>query len=521
MDSNLGISPKVKHKKEILLWFIYALITGFLLYFHEAGRDEWQGIGIARNLFSLQDFLTRMRAEGHPFLSFIIFKYLLLLHNSINTIKVFNWVIMLIAAWILLFKIQIDHYLKIVFLFGYFMLYEYAAIVRAYGMMSMLILLCVYQLQKKERCNYFILLLGMAGMIFNHIYGIMISAGILFYIYYPFFHDYKKLFSHSRENLLLIGTLLCMSISIYCVWPQHQDYFYPDHRSGLLKLITHFPKAIGMVWNAMFNIPAPIIDFRNVNLIDYLVSNAVSIHKATIISNIIKSILMIPMGYFLFLMAKENKRAVLTLIFTWLLIMIFQIEVFWGLLRHNGFFYLSFFGFLCLLESTIKNNLKIFVVCMMSTQLVSSILAICMEMKYDYCGATPAAKYINNLSNGPFLIECNSRIDINTLQENLKKETVIYVNGKILNSKFIPWEQLNPNETHEQEAHLGWQLRCQRDIAFNPDYRNFTKILVLNFDPRQTGEKETLDSLINNGNEFIAFDHTINAENFYVLKMKD
>ena len=522
----------LKTKKDVILavvaLFFYIILTSVLLHFHEFGRDEWQAIQIGNDIHNFPDLIHRLRAEGHPFLWFAICKFAYTIDSSLSIIKLIHFFITWAIAFILLLKINVRIAYKILFLFGYFMFYEYAAIVRNYSLVVLFAMLALAELQKGGKYNIYILILALAGMAFTHIYGLMIAAGIVFYLFYDKLQEPKKLFSDRKLNILLLVFTAVSIFTAWCLWPEKRAYLYPAEHSKIINLILQTPKALASIWNALINIPPFIVNFHNENIVDFILQKTVlsSIQderKLHIIIYIVKSVLLLPVLYGIYRIFRKEKRLLLTLIFTWGLFYIFQVEIFWGLLRHNGFYFVSLFLLICLRKET-ENKPNIFITSLLGLQLIAAVWAFCMEIKYDYSGAEKTVASITKTNDSQkILIETNNPSYASSLKGYLaddNKRTTFFINGKIQKTDYVKWEDIPTDKDYNDGSDFYWQLNCLKDISFGPELSKTKKVLILTYDP-EIKNKASLDSLINCGVDFKKFDKTINDENFYVLKFKD
>ena len=515
----------LKTKKDVILavvaLFFYIILTSVLLHFHEFGRDEWQAIQIGNDIHNFPDLIHRLRAEGHPFLWFAICKFAYTIDSSLSTIKLIHFFITWAIAFILLLKINVRIAYKILFLFGYFMFYEYAAIVRNYSLVILFAMIALRELQKEKKYNIYILILALAGMACTHIYGLMMATGIVFYLFYDKLQSPRKIFSDKKLNILL---LLFISISIftaYCLWPEKRAYLYPAEHSKILNLVLQAPKALASIWNALINIPPFIVNFHNENIVDFILQKTVlssmqDERKLHIIIYIVKSILLLPVLFGIYRIFRKEKKLLFTLIFTWGLFYIFQVEIFWGLIRHNGFYFVSLFLLICL-KKEMDHKSNIFITSLLGLQLIAAAWAFSMEMQYDYSGAKrTVASIIQTSGSQKLLIETNNPSYASSLKGYLSNDmnrTSFYINGKTEKTDYVKWENISADKDYNDGSDFQWQLNCLKDISFGPEFSKTKKVLVLSYDPK-IKNKASVDSLINSGVNFRKFDNTINDENF-------
>ena len=506
--------------------FIYILLSSLQLHFHELGRDEWQAIQIGNDIHNWPDFIHRLRSEGHPFLWFLICKIAYAIGGSYHFVKLAHFFITWGTAFILLRDVRTKMIYKILFLFGYFMLYEYDAIVRNYALVVLFAMMALKELQKEEKYNIYYLLLALAGMAFTHIYGLMMAGGIVFYLFYDKLLSPKKLFTDRKLNILLVVFSSIVLFTTYCLWPEKRAYLYPAEHSKIINLILQGPKALASIWNALINIPPFIVNFHNENILDFILKKTVfsAMHderKMNITIYIIKSVLLLPVLFGIYTIFRKEKKLLFTLIFTWGLFYVFQVEIFWGLLRHNAFYFISLFLLICLKK---EQNGYTFITTILGIQIVAAIWAFSIELTHDYSGAKRTiASITDENKTQKILIETNNPSYASSLKGYLEddmKRTSFFINGKTEKTDYVKWENIPADKDYNDGSDFCWQLNCLKDISFGPEFMNTKKMLILSYDPSKKNKPE-VDSLVNAGVEFKKFDNSINDENFYVLKFKD
>lgn len=502
--------------KIILVFVFYNLLVAALLSYHELWEDEWLGIQIGLDLSSFSVFLENMRMNGHPFIWYLLCKFAWTIYPSLNSIKILHWCITLLTSYILLFRVRVSLLMKIFFLFSYFMMFEYAVVLRNYSIEVLFVLLCLSEIQKEERKNYFIILFCVAGMVLTHAYGLMLSGGFLFYLFYDKITYPKLWFSDKSFNMLLAGYIGSAILMIYCVHPDKKTYFYPENHSQLVNLFLQSPKALANIWNAIINIPLPIVGFRNSNIIDGIIRNLCSDYlqdekKTRIAIYITKAILVLPVLYGIYKYFKPEKKILFTLLFIWGSIFIFQIEIFWGLIRHNGFYLVSLFMVVCLSENINKR----FIEGLMALQLICAFFAVYMEFGHDFSGSKSCADYINTHFNTKqnIAIEIDNPPYFNAIKGYLNAGSNTYINGIFQKKNYVEWQNLDPDEVYN-DKNFDTQIKILSKLTSDQ------KALVLCYNPEINHKKE-LDSLTKAGMKFYKFDNTISTEDFYLLTSKN
>jgi hypothetical protein len=105
-----------------------------LLLHHEMWQDEWQAWLIARDSPSLAALFRNLRYEGHPGLWHLGLFLVSRLTPSPRGMQVLHLLVATGAVYLFLNYAPFTRLEKLLFIFGYFPLYEYCAISRNYGL---------------------------------------------------------------------------------------------------------------------------------------------------------------------------------------------------------------------------------------------------------------------------------------------------------------------------------------------------------------------------------------------------
>lgn len=149
----MNYNPKYfsKHIYILSILFIYAVIISVISYHHEFWRDEVRALSIITDSNSFFDLYTNMQNEGHPVLwYFILYIGYSVTHNP-EILRIIHLIIATISLYIFLKNAPFSITNIIIFIFGYYIIYEYAVICRNYSISMLLIFL--YCALYKNRLN--------------------------------------------------------------------------------------------------------------------------------------------------------------------------------------------------------------------------------------------------------------------------------------------------------------------------------------------------------------------------------
>jgi hypothetical protein len=135
--------PDEPHTEESprFVWTVLAIYTAFVSIvsaFHEPWKDETQTWRLAIDSHGIRDLAHNARYEGHPLLFHIMVQTLGHLSRSWWAMAALHVVIAVLGAWLVLRYAPFSRMQKVLLVFGYWMAYEYAVVVRPYGFGLML-----------------------------------------------------------------------------------------------------------------------------------------------------------------------------------------------------------------------------------------------------------------------------------------------------------------------------------------------------------------------------------------------
>lgn len=118
----------------------YALALGVLLHNHEPWRDEIQAWLLARDSGSLFELWRNTRYEGHPLLWHLLLWVLSRWSQNPATMQAAHGFIAVVIAGVFLASAPFSRLIRVLWVLGYFPLFEYGVISRNYG----LAVLCLF-----------------------------------------------------------------------------------------------------------------------------------------------------------------------------------------------------------------------------------------------------------------------------------------------------------------------------------------------------------------------------------------
>ena len=224
---------------------LYIIVLGIGLFHHEFWMDESHHWLLARDSASLSDLISNYEYDGHPiiwiFLLWIIGKFT----SGIIYIKILNGLISTLNVIILLYKSPFRKIYRILFVFGYYPLFEYGVLSRSYALTVLFLLLfCVFYKQKGKLLLPF-MLLGLAANshLFGLIFCVILSGKILY--------DERALVT---KNMSAIGALLFLMMMAFVTIKAPSDHYFYFDLDNFFNT-RKFGAVSTMWWKALVPIP--------------------------------------------------------------------------------------------------------------------------------------------------------------------------------------------------------------------------------------------------------------------------
>ncbi|MYA72846.1 hypothetical protein F4Y19_22700 [Candidatus Poribacteria bacterium] len=146
------------HKKDkyyaLGLTFLFLAVGAFTASHHEMWRDEIQAWLLARDSTSLFNLFANLKYEGHPGLWHLCLMPLSRITHSPVIMQMFHLLITGVTVYLFVRYAPFNWFQKLLFCFGYFVIYEYAIVARNYALG--LLLITVFCVLFRERYKRFI-----------------------------------------------------------------------------------------------------------------------------------------------------------------------------------------------------------------------------------------------------------------------------------------------------------------------------------------------------------------------------
>ena len=319
------------------LTFLFLAVGAFTASHHEMWRDEIQAWLLARDSTSVFNLFAHLKYEGHPGLWHLCLMPLSRITDSPVIMQMLHLLITGVTVYLFVRYSPFNWFQKLLFCFGYLVLYEYAIVARNYALG--LLLITVFCVLFKERYKRFIwvgCVLFLLAHTSVHALIVAIAIGIALCCEYVFSGRFLQSLSQEIETIenkktIWIGFAL-IGIGI---------------TTAVLQLNPPPDTGFAVAWN--FNYEA-----KRVNDIVKLISRAYLPVTRPVLgfwgSNILTTYaffqtIQVPLCYFLILFSVllflKRPTALLTYLISTLGLLTFFYVKYHGSIRHHGFLFLT------------------------------------------------------------------------------------------------------------------------------------------------------------------------------------
>ena len=248
------LSTPIPLDKNLALTFLYFLISLFGILNHEIWLDEAHHWLLARDSTSILDLFNRSRYEGHPIFWNLLLYFVSRLTSNPIWMQVLHIGISTLAVYIFLSKSKFRFVWKLMFIFGYFMLFEYNLLSRNYMLGVLFIFIaCALFPMRKRKYIFYVVALGLAAN--AHAIFLVVSSCIMLIDLV----QWKQL-PFSRSKLISWGIyLIFLSLAIADIVPPSDTLYFNGITATPLS--QKFTYGIKSLYSGLFTIP----DFQNIN----------------------------------------------------------------------------------------------------------------------------------------------------------------------------------------------------------------------------------------------------------------
>jgi hypothetical protein len=310
-----------------LVVLAYLPVVIFATVHHEMWRDELHCWLVARDSATPWDVVRNRAYDGHPPLWYLLLWVLEKATHDPRSMQVVHVAIATAAVWVFSSFAPFGRPLRVVFSFGYFPVYEYAAISRCYGLALLLaLLLCAHHPRRFERPVATAVLL--ATLALTTTVATMVAAGYAAALIAEWVASARSGDRAAKSAWIPIAGagVACLAAAV-CAWPP------ADSTVAHVRLPSGMPSDFAPTRLIAGLLPIPRIDFFFWN------SNALlSFEPFRRVALVVALVLA---AWLLFVLSRNRAAAIVFGVGAALLLALFG-GVYGGDVRHHGFFFVLF-----------------------------------------------------------------------------------------------------------------------------------------------------------------------------------
>jgi len=376
-------------RPHLVLTVIYAIVIIVVSYNHEVWRDEVRALSLAMESNSIFDLFSNIRNEGHPALWYLILYAGYHLVRSTIVLKIAGISIAILAVYFFLLASPFTWIQRILFILGYFPIYEYSVINRNYGI-SMLLIFNFCMIYKKRFSKIILLSLILFLLCQTNVHSLIIVIAIFISFSVESFSKLKNIKNNVEIKKSFIIILIIILIAIFLSVLQ----ICPDSSSSVLNSFPSFDRILKSVLSAII---LPGRGFRD----------ALGFQNVIFVSSIVWLI-------YLYLLRKPYILLIFFLSVVGIGLSFRLIQP--GFLRHQGFLFIMIVAIYwldavsveevhiyprCLnqLIDIVSKNWKSLITLLLFMQVCMGIPAIIKEIKKDFSPSKKLAELIKTNSN--------------------------------------------------------------------------------------------------------------------------
>ena len=295
---------------------------------HEMWSDEMQAWLLARDSDSLAGLFHNLRYEGHPALWYLGLYALTRFTHQPEAMQVYHLLIATAAIFVFAKWSPFTRLAKVLFVFGYFPLYEYATISRNYAFGVLFLFIFCALAGPRRRKNYVLLALMLFMMMQSSMYALLVAGPLAGMLVVEMWWDRGVRASlAARKTEVITGVVIFLAgvgLSFLQTSPPADSDCYSSWRTGF------YPGAVATVlsavWNSYVPLPQLTTRFWETNIVPWLAVKAVL------------GVMLLVAGVWLF----RRRRDILFLyVASAATVMGLQYVKFFGGMRHHGHLFLA------------------------------------------------------------------------------------------------------------------------------------------------------------------------------------
>jgi len=236
-----------------LIVCIYFLLSFFGILHHEMWLDEMHHFLLARESTSLADLYNNARYDGHPlFWNILLMPVTRFTHNPYY-MQLLHILISTAAVIIFLRNSPFADVFKILFVFSYFIFYEYNIISRNYALSVLFLFISISFICSSAR-NYTAIVISLLLLSYTHLFSLICAAPLFIITIILYYSDREKKNSKVKFGFLCLLFITGFAFIVYSIIPP-SDHFLKQYDTDPYLSFKRIGKAFSIFFKGMFHIP--------------------------------------------------------------------------------------------------------------------------------------------------------------------------------------------------------------------------------------------------------------------------
>lgn len=246
------------------LTLLYCIIALFGIWHHELWLDEAHHWLLARDSNSFQELIKNTRYEGHPILWNVLLYGITRVSTNPIWMQLLHVSIAVAAVFVFLKRAPFSALFKLLFVFGYFLLFEYVLISRNYNLgLLFTFLACSYFKYRTEK--FVIISIFLAIACNTHAIFLVLSACTMVQLFWERLQDESLRFSKKTWIGLGIFSFGALAAILQILPPEDIAFF---DKAATTSFLEKIPKAIFPFFKGVFILQdMRLTSFWNTNLL--------------------------------------------------------------------------------------------------------------------------------------------------------------------------------------------------------------------------------------------------------------
>jgi hypothetical protein len=251
---------------------IYFILSLWGIIHHEIWLDEMHHFLLARDSNNFSDLYYNARYDGHPLLwDGLLFILTRFTHDPFF-MQLLHIFISLAAVIVFLRNAPFTDFIKLLFIFGYFMFFEYNIISRNYAISVLMLFTCCSLLTSSKK-NYIAIFISLLILSYTHLFALIIASVLVLITIFIYKKDVSAKINSTSFRLFCILFSISFVVILLSLIPP-ADHLLISHDATPYLSFKRIGKACSIFFKGFYHLPNfTKYHFWNTNLLVDLSKN--------------------------------------------------------------------------------------------------------------------------------------------------------------------------------------------------------------------------------------------------------